>query len=771
MRPALSHILGTWRGVFAALPWLLLACTAAAWAAAIPPPGGALELEPGQEVLRLGAHLAVLEDPDGTLSLAQVASTSLRSRFQPVNDHTINLGVSASTFWFRFHLRESGPAKGQAAGGGWILDLGQPSLAYAELYVNEAAGWRKLETLSRDLRPFPPPSRYAVFRLPTQPEETRVYYLRLRNTSVNSMDPRIYSPEGFLAQNRRQLWFLGAYCGAILALAIYNLVVFFSLGDRSYLWYVFTIISLAIYYLGWNGLVQDYLRFLPPNLNRHLPIAFLSVLFLCRGQFARYFLLTKTAAPVLDKVILWSSLGLGLLTVMVPISSGGTRLLAIQASAAAAIGWPWLLLFVAWRRWRQGFQPALYFMLVFPLTAVSQLIFMLIILKALPFSDTAFFSHQIASYFEPVLLALALGYRIRSLRREKRGAEQTALETEKRHRLVMESAPNPLAVSDPAGRLTYVNPAFQRVFGYDAGQALGRSLAELILPAAAPPEEAMRQALEVGGAAGAEGCCRTREGEALFVSLSTAAFRGADGQGGGRVIMLQDVSQRKRAEAELKDNQKRLRQLALELSTAEERQRRRIAEDLHDGASQSLATSVFSLKRLRSRLSGEPHDELDRICGVLDQSLGDIRSLTFEISPPVLYDYGLAAALEWLAEQVADKHGLVVEFSEEGEALDLDQDRQANVFRACQELLINAVKHAGARRVGMRLARRRRRVEVEVRDDGKGFDPAAGQNHGFGLFSLRERLEAMGGKLTVESRPGQGSSVTLSLPAEGPGRA
>ncbi|MFH2128432.1 MAG: 7TM diverse intracellular signaling domain-containing protein, partial [Pseudomonadota bacterium] len=632
-------------------------------------------------------------------------------------------------------------------------------------------GWRKLQVLSRDLKPFPQPSRYAVFLLPNQPGRVLTFYLRLQSTSVNSMDPRIYSQVGFLDYNRGQLWLLGAYCGAILALAIYNLVMFFSLKDRSYLWYVLTITSLALYYLGWNGLFQDYMHFLPVGLNRHLPIAFLSVLFLCRGQFARYFLLTNERAPVSDRIILVYCLVMAFITIMVPLSSGGLRLLAINSSALGSLCWAWLLIIIVWLRWRQGFKPALYFLLFYLPTAVGQLISMLTILRVLPFSDTAFFSHQIASYFEPILLALALGYRIRSMRREKQGAEQAAREIETRHRQVMEAAPDPIAVCDERGLLNYVNPAFERVFGWSAESVLGRDMGGMLFGEPPGGADFPGGVMASGRVQNWEARLLTSQGPEIDIQVSAAALAGSQGRPGGLVLIMQDIRNRKRSEAEKAAYEGSLRQLALELSSAEERERRRLAGDLHDGVSQTLAASVFSLKSLRARLQGEPKEELSRICADMDESLRGLRSLTFEISPPVLYDYGLAAALEWLASHSAGRYGFAVEFSETGDTAELDQERQVNLYRACRELMVNVAKHANAKKVHIELNSGNGVVTLSVADDGKGFDPAGlakGAKSNMGLFSLRERLQPLGGSLSIESQAGLGSRISLSLPLASP---
>lgn len=229
------------------------------------------------------------------------------------------------------------------------------------------------------------------------------------------------------------------------------------------------------------------------------------------------------------------------------------------------------------------------------------------------------------------------------------------------------------------------------------------------------------------------------------------------------------------AQHEAQEHQKRLRGLVGELVRSEERQRKALADDLHDGISQNLATSLFNLRLLGSNpASPDLPGRLAGICGLLGQTLRETRTLTFDISPPVLHDFGLEAGLEWLAERFAERHGLAVRFSAETALPSRDESLEVNLFRAAQELLVNAVKHAKATRVEMVLAREGSQILLRVSDNGKGM--ANGQlarqgRRGFGLFSIRERLEALGGGLEIISRPGLGSTVVLSAPwPQAPGR-
>jgi signal transduction histidine kinase len=214
-----------------------------------------------------------------------------------------------------------------------------------------------------------------------------------------------------------------------------------------------------------------------------------------------------------------------------------------------------------------------------------------------------------------------------------------------------------------------------------------------------------------------------------------------------------------------------LRSMASELTSAEERERRRIAEGLHDRVGQLLGISKIKLGMLQQIEAGSESAELaEEIRGFVAQALHETRSLTFEISPPILYEIGLEAALEYLAERMHTQHGLLVTHSGDGrQAKPLDDDIRVLLYRGASELLHNVVKHARAHRAVVSTQYREDGVVLSVEDDGVGFQPGEdsirrGSGDGFGLFSLRERLLHVGGRFSIESRPGKGSRIVLMAP-------
>ncbi|MCJ7729167.1 MAG: MEDS domain-containing protein [Sedimentisphaerales bacterium] len=236
-------------------------------------------------------------------------------------------------------------------------------------------------------------------------------------------------------------------------------------------------------------------------------------------------------------------------------------------------------------------------------------------------------------------------------------------------------------------------------------------------------------------------------------------------------------AERKRAEKRAKEYQAQLKSLASELTLAEEHERHRLATKLHDQVSQSLALAKIKLDTLHSSVSSPPLAKtLEDVSASLEKAIQDTRSLTFDLSNPILYELGFEAAVaEWLSEQLRDKHGIATEFGDDGQSKPLDDDVRVLLFRNVRELLINVIKYANANRVRVSIRRTDDSIQVIVEDNGIGFDPTevksmAARRSEFGLLSIRERLEEMGGHLEIESKPGAGCKATMTAPLKGESR-
>jgi signal transduction histidine kinase len=223
--------------------------------------------------------------------------------------------------------------------------------------------------------------------------------------------------------------------------------------------------------------------------------------------------------------------------------------------------------------------------------------------------------------------------------------------------------------------------------------------------------------------------------------------------------------------AEAVEQAQKLRLLSAELSLAEEAERRRIAEMLHEDLQQLLAAARMQLAALCRTQDAAQREAIAReIAEVLERSFKLTRSLSVELAPPVLYEHGLAAALEWLAAETRKNYNVEVIVEADSLANPKAADVRIFLFRAVRELLLNSLKHAGGSAVHITMQHRRPdKVRIIVADDGPGFDPNSLDNkrtdsQTVGLLNIRERVSNFGGEFHINSNPKRGTRITLSLP-------
>ena len=228
-----------------------------------------------------------------------------------------------------------------------------------------------------------------------------------------------------------------------------------------------------------------------------------------------------------------------------------------------------------------------------------------------------------------------------------------------------------------------------------------------------------------------------------------------------------EVERRARAEHEAIATQERLRAMAAEVAGAEERERRRVASGLHDEVAQLLSVALSRVRSIASSPLGVAHDEDCRAAlDALSKALATVRTLTFEIAPPVLYELGLRVAASWLVSRARQADGVDVAFSYAGTEARAQEPVEVAVFQSLRELLRNATRHAQAKQVRVELEVAPPRLALVVSDDGVGFDPVDRKRAatGWGLFSIEERLRHVGGRLSIDSAPGAGTRVTIEVP-------
>ncbi|MEE8311039.1 MAG: PAS domain-containing protein, partial [Candidatus Binatia bacterium] len=263
---------------------------------------------------------------------------------------------------------------------------------------------------------------------------------------------------------------------------------------------------------------------------------------------------------------------------------------------------------------------------------------------------------------------------------------------------------------------------------------------------------------------------RTRDGEYRWFRMRGTALRDATGQPVRMSGSLLDIHAAKTVEAQLHEYQSRLRSLTASVSEAAEKERRRIAGELHDRTVQTLGALRITLDVLHAPGPIELTDERrDEIFALIDSAIHETRELLQEIGPPVLYELGFAAAVDWLSERAEKQYSVRCRTEFESTHATIPDELQMVLFVSIRELLTNVGKHARASNAQVSVASCRDGLVVEVIDDGIGFQAseitdAPTPAGGYGLFSVRERLRVVGGTLEIESGTDHGSCVRLSIP-------
>jgi PAS domain S-box-containing protein len=365
---------------------------------------------------------------------------------------------------------------------------------------------------------------------------------------------------------------------------------------------------------------------------------------------------------------------------------------------------------------------------------------------------------------------------------------------------IVESSQDAIVGKSLDGIITSWNLGAERLYGYSAEEIVGHSVVELLPPSHKNELPAILHRLAAGGHVEHYDALRVRkDGRHIDVSVTVSPVRNASGAIIGASAIARDITDRKRAEEALRKKEadlrslnetlerriadrtavaearaRQLRALALDLANTESRERKRLAQLLHDHFQQLISAAKLKVGVIRLKVVGSKIVEsLRQIESLLEEAIAASRSLATELSPPVLNDAGLTSALEWLARKMNADYGLNVLVSCDPEAEPRNDQIRTLLFECVRELLFNVVKHAKTNDAAIvsKISRDGRMIIV-VSDKGMGFDPysLAGDQRkteaSFGLFSIRERLSFFGGLLTIRSSPGTGTRMELSVPVE-----
>jgi PAS domain S-box-containing protein len=365
-------------------------------------------------------------------------------------------------------------------------------------------------------------------------------------------------------------------------------------------------------------------------------------------------------------------------------------------------------------------------------------------------------------YFPTGILFLAVMVLGFVLLLRKRNHDIALRRSEEKFRTVMETTSSAIFIYENY-RLVFVNSGAEPLTGYTVAELYKMNYLDLIHPdyrdsieqqyqsRVPPPSTPHRY----------ESKLLKKSGEERWIDCTAGGiqFQGRP----FRLVTAFDITERKLAE-------QKLRSLASELSLTEERERRRMATYLHDVIGQTLAIVKMKIRGIqKTEVPAGIEKNLVDVCELVDQSILNAQTLTFDLCPPILYELSFEAAIEWLAEKMQNQHGIVMKFYDDRQTKKLGDDIRVLLFQAVREVLVNVVKHAEARNVDVSLSRNNGMICIIIRDDGTGFEIGDKQEiiqkeGGFGLFNIRERLTHFGGHLEINSCLGKGTEVTIVAP-------
>jgi PAS domain S-box-containing protein len=351
---------------------------------------------------------------------------------------------------------------------------------------------------------------------------------------------------------------------------------------------------------------------------------------------------------------------------------------------------------------------------------------------------------------------------------ERKSLSRKLAASEEQYRLLFDANPSVLVVYDERSlRLLAVNDAATRQYGYGRDEFLGLTMADLVAPA--ERIVFLEQAGKVdacGGGFSPVGLWKhvRKDASELDVEMQRQRilFHGAPGV----ICLLRNVSARLAAERQVEISRQQLQALTERLLTAQEEERRRIARELHDETTQSLARLAMDAGEIAADVAHTPVCERIReLQQRLRQVSHNLRHLSHDLHPGSIEDLGLELALQAYCEEVAEREGLDLRFSARGVPREIRREIATALYRVAQEALHNVVKHARSREVSVTLEERDGRLRLIVEDFGVGFDPEQSKpGASLGLISMKERVRLLNGTISVESRPGDGTHVTVSVP-------
>lgn len=332
---------------------------------------------------------------------------------------------------------------------------------------------------------------------------------------------------------------------------------------------------------------------------------------------------------------------------------------------------------------------------------------------------------------------------------------------------------------DTKGRFTYVSAVIEKILGYKNDEIIGvKTLFDFPKTYKAETKKALIDIfIDKNNYKEFEILCLHKNGQEAWLTISGFPIFDKDSNFIGYRGVTQDITLRRRAETDLKNSlkeitnyQAKLKKLNSELILAEEKERRRIAEYLHDGVGQLLSIAHMHLSSLLSKkLAPDVQKIISKSSEFLNTAIVQSRSLTYDLKPPILYELGLIPAIRWKLDQITNNENIEAVLKTSEKKLELDNDLRNLLFRIISELLHNVIKHANANLIEVQITKGQDFYYFSVMDNGRGYsypNDTKLNNNRYGLFSIREQLDSIQGDLIIESEIEKGTKTIVKIPVK-----
>lgn len=352
---------------------------------------------------------------------------------------------------------------------------------------------------------------------------------------------------------------------------------------------------------------------------------------------------------------------------------------------------------------------------------------------------------------------------------ERKQAEEAIRSSEQRFRALIENSFDAITLNRPDGTIAYASPSIDRVLGYSAEELTGTEAYALLHPEDIARINSKVQDIEASNNPRAVDVHRVRQKDGSWRWIEAVATNLLDDPNVGAIVgNLRDVTERIQAEQELRDSRNRLTMLSSQLLTSQESERRHLARELHDQIGQELTSIKLNLKALEPLVPAGVelvHETLT----IAEQTLQQVRSLALDLRPSMLDDIGLAPALRWYLDRQAHRSGFAPHFLAEPPEITVSPEVAITCFRVAQESLTNIARHAHAHNVRIEVRQYETALDLQVHDDGIGFDveaetDQASRGASIGLLGMRERAELIGGLIDIESNSAIGTTIHARFP-------